>query len=267
MDWSQILNFLKIVMPWITGGVGGVILSYFINRRTEKKNKPRLLVKTSIIDYSSPAQNDLSKTLLVSYGGVEYHNISYLELTLRNNSQKTINETPFCVYLDDSSKILEYQVKINPINYEVDLKKLQSNIYEFPIRHVKPGDTIRIGFLVSGGQKRIRGVYKGSQDIEQVDVGESGVLSEDRDLYSLLMILATYVLFGGIPFASGVLQGALIIFAAPLVMRTISKWRLSNQDHYPNVQIENIKMSSSDEAQNILEIGHKPMVRHNQNIF
>ncbi|KUO78071.1 MAG: hypothetical protein APF81_25735 [Desulfosporosinus sp. BRH_c37] len=265
MDWSQIVSFLKLIMPWITGGVGGVILSYFINRRTEKKNKPRLLVKTSIINYSSPVQNDLSKTLLVSYGGIEYQDISYLELTLINNSQKTINETPFCVDLDESAEILEYQVKINPIHYKVDPKKLQSNIYEFPFRHVKPGDTIRIGFLVSGGQNRIRGVYKGSQDIEQIDEGKSGVISEDRDVYSLLMILATYVLLGGIPLVSGVLQGGLIIFAAPLVMRTISKWRSFNQNHYPNVHIENIKMSSSDEAQNILEIGHKPMVRQTKN--
>jgi hypothetical protein len=239
MDLSEILDFLKTIMPWITGGVGGALLAYILNRRLAKHSQMRLSIRNTVVNYDLPVHNSLFKPIKVSYNGIEYEHISYCELEVRNASQKVIPHNPFIIIIDKDATVVDRNVSFEPIaaTYSTDQQNLEPNQYRYTFGPLHPKDIIKIGLLISGNPK-FEWLYRGD-DVELITSDKQELIPLDKDLNVVIYLLAVYVLLDGVPFISLALKSILIIAAAPFIIRLIAKWRsLKNDRSNNNIQIE-----------------------------
>lgn len=235
------------------GGGFGAISTFILNRIWEKRNKPHLQIQTTVIDYT--LENTLFGRLPVSYGGTVHNSLAYFELEIKNTSLKPIRETPICVYLDDSAVIIDYRYDIQPMHYNIEPKRIQHNVIEFPFKHShKDEECFRIGLLVSGGDNKIKPVYTGVQEIEPLKMDQNGITA-DRDKSILMVIIVFIIAFFGLPKPYGnIICAALSVFCIPIILRLINEI-MYQKKNLARFNVDNIVISDKDKSTVSLLIG------------
>lgn len=242
---NQYLEILKMIMPWVTGGLAGAILTYLLNRRLAKKSQKRLLVKTTLINYSLPSHNEAFKSLKVWYAGTNYDELVYFEFSVKNISQKVVASAPFILSLPKECSIIDKTTESTPVPISIDLdeKTLGSNMIQCTFGEMHFADTGKVGLLLSGITP-VEWHFRGNDDVEIESEDLPSTISTERDLRDAILWIATYVFAGAVPFFSSMIQGILIFISVPFWVRTISRWRV-RQSHVTSSVLGPIIVSDS----------------------
>jgi hypothetical protein len=227
IDYQKVFDTLKVIIPWITGGLAGAILTFMLNRRLAKKTRPRLIVKSSSINYALPKHQKAFADLKVSYQGRAYDELSYHEIEVENLSQRVIQSAPFVISFPEKAQILDENILSGPIRHDIihDQEELEPNQHRYSIKDLHPNDFCRIRFMVQNGEI-LSWYFRGSDEIEIDSAGKSNKGIDDLQL--VVLSIALYIACGSIPLFSDALRGALIVFNAPLLYRLFSRWRMEN---------------------------------------
>lgn len=262
MNWQEVLDvILKIAVPLLTGSVAGTLVGYALNRRLVKREQLQLTVYTKSIDYTLPKQDTSFKPLRVSYGGVEYPQLSYCELEAINTGRRVISSNPFVFILDNDAQVIDRDVRIEPIpgEYTEDQQNLPSNMLRYSFGSLHPGDRIRIGVLIAGPPS-FDWKYRGEEKVEIVtDEQFAQLFTSDKEVYAIAMLLSLYILVGFIPFLSEIFRSGIVLLAVPFAIRLISRWRASRQSLAPAIRIDSMRFEN--DATVTLSVGTGEMTR------
>jgi hypothetical protein len=246
IDFQQILDVIKIIIPWLSGGLAGAILTYFLNRRLIKKNQPALIVKTSTVNYALPTYQKAFTNLKVSYHGRSYDQLSYHEINIDNISERAVDKAPFIISFPKAAQILDQNIISEPIRHTVIENQidLESNQYRYILEDLHPGDSCKIQLMVQNGDS-LSWLFRGSDTVKVTSpYGQSGRLLTDE--FGLIILgIATYVMLGSLFFIGDILRGALIVFMAPYLYRQFSQWRAELFQSKPSIVYGPIVMSDS----------------------
>lgn len=246
IDFQKIIDVLKVVMPWMTGGFAGAILTYILNRRLTKKNQPELFVKTSVVNYALPKYQKAFTNLKVSYNGRTYDELSYHEISIENISERAVNTAPFIILFPKEARILGENFINEPIKHNVihDQVDLESNQHRYIFEDLHPGDSCKIQLMVQNGAL-LSWHFRGLDNIKVTSsYGQSRQLFGDE--FRLIVLgVAFYVMLGSIFLLGDMLRGALIVLMAPYLYRQFSQWRAELFQKKPNIVYGPIVMSDS----------------------
>jgi len=147
---TKFLDTLKTILPWLTGGLAGVTLTYILNRRLAKNIRPRLSVTISSVNYTLPKLQEAFKKLKVSYGNISYDRLSYHEIKIRNVSQRLVDSAPFIIVLPTSAEIVSDEISSEPLKLHIshDQNGLEQHQHRYILNEFHPGDSSKIRLLV-----------------------------------------------------------------------------------------------------------------------
>ncbi len=246
IDIQKVIDILKVIMPWLTGGLAGAVVGYMLNRRLAKKSQPALIVKTSIVNYTLPKHQKAFTDLKVSYNGRTYDQLSYQEINIENISERAVDTAPFIISFPEKAQILDENIVCEPIKHNVIHNQidLESNQHRYIFEDLHPGDSCKIQLMVQSGSS-LSWLFRGSDSIKVTSpYNQSSRLLTDE--FGLLILgIAFYVMLGSVYFLGDMLRGALIVYMAPYLYRQLSQWRAELSQRKPNVVYGPIVMSDS----------------------
>jgi hypothetical protein len=226
--FAELWDLIKIVAPWLTGGLAGATLTYLLNQRIAVRKQARLSVNTEQIEYSLGASDEHFKQLRVSYKGNEFENLMLYQIEIRNISSKTISKTPFLLRLKKETEIIDQSSLIQPLDRNTQLIAQTGHecAYLWDAGELKPQDCARLRLLLSRTTP-VDLTWRGDDEIDISGYGRTSTQTIERDLYNILGWLSLYTLFGSIPILSGLMQSLLILgFAPQIVNYFIRLWPL-----------------------------------------
>ncbi|HEX5720516.1 MAG TPA: hypothetical protein VF179_30455 [Thermoanaerobaculia bacterium] len=229
MDLKEMLKqaneVATTVLPWLTGGLAGAILTYFLNRRLTKRSRPRLQIRVLNVNYTVPKHHESFAELQVSYAGNPYAELSYHELSVENISSRVIKEAPFVIQLGRNATILDLQMSSEPIPHEIVRNQdgLEAHQHRFTFRDLLAGDVGRIRLLIAGSEA-FNWYFRGADEIDIIS-GEGGSVHKvEEDIRTIVAWIALYVLLGVIPTVASVLRSLLILLSGPYLFRLGAHW-------------------------------------------
>ena len=228
---QQLWTMFKVVAPWLTGGLAGAILTYFLNQRTARRKQPRLILSILRVDYSIPSKDEQLNDLQVSYGGKSYENLLLYQVDIENVSGRTIGNSPILFALSRSSSIIDKSTIVKPLNRETLWKPQdgQEGAYIWDASELKPGDSARLRLLIAP-QTEIQWSWRGDDDVEVVAYGRESERSLETELRNVIAWIAMYLICGAIPFFAGALKALLLVASSPYIIRYLFRfWSLLSQ--------------------------------------
>lgn len=256
---SQSLGILKVITPWLTGGLAGAILTLLVKRREAKNERRVLAVDTHLTQYALPkleAQEAFrQEDLRISYKGRQYAQLSLLECSGRNTGVGGIESQKLLFLLPQGINIVDKVVSFSPTHLEhsEDVRdKLTGKEYELTIRRLEPGDRAVVSMLVDGPNANTiqclpRGVDHITYTIGQFD----GQIDVESDIYKVLLLSAFMLIFSTVPLIAGMLESMVFIFMMPYLRRIIAYFMRYHRNKKPTtinvgaIHAKNVNISSS----------------------
>jgi len=227
---NNVVEVLKVVMPWVTGGLAGAVLGYFLNQRVAARARPRLLVTYDKVNYTLPKREQAFKDLRVSFNGTAYDRLVYHELEVANVSQRNLAAAAFVVDLGEGSTVLRERIDSEPIRLEVAQDQAGLEVYQrrYVARELNAGDSVKIRLLVEGGET-LKWYYRGPEEARVVSSqsvaapGAEALKSAMAIIVSMCALTLSWgALTGGAEFVS-VVGIALLAVVFSILMS--SRWR------------------------------------------
>lgn len=222
---QQVVALIKLVGPWLTGGLAGAILTYLLNQRSARRKQPRLILSTVRVDYSIPSKDEQLKDLQVSYGGKSYENLMLFQVDVENVSGRTIGKSPILFILNEKSLIIDRSSVVKPLNREALWLQQdgQEGAYIWDAGELKPGDSARLRLLLTP-QAEIKWSWRGEDEVELVSYGRESENTLEAELRNAIAWVAIYLLCGFIPFFSEVLRSLFLVMSSPFIIRYLLRW-------------------------------------------
>ena len=229
---SKIIEITKLVLPWLTGGLAGAILTYILNRKIQNKNRPELTIESTNIQYELDDTNILSEKLFVSYGSGKYENLACLKYVISNTGNITIDNAIFFIELDSEAEIVANSKKTLPLKNKVIFEKNEdSNIYSWITKEFKPGDISSINILINN-KKYFKIYWRGIDNVRIIDKSDKPFfLDTTNDVSNIIYILIIIFTMGSFPLIGSSLQALLLLLFAPYLTRTITKYFKNKSFH------------------------------------
>ena len=81
------LEIIRIITPWLSGSVAGVLLTLIVNSRVRRRSRKILSIEEKVHEYSlnfgSSHKLDVDKKIKVTYNSKEYHNLLLYSVILK----------------------------------------------------------------------------------------------------------------------------------------------------------------------------------------
>jgi hypothetical protein len=247
-DWlNQVWNVVRIVAPWLTGGLAGAFLAFALNRWQVRKSQPRLSVVVTQINYSLAAHDAQFKPLRVHYDDGVYEELIYYELVVRNTSQKDVAESPFALAIPAATSVVDYRISTQPISRKIELLNdtEDSKIRLCDFGPLKPGDAAGIRLLLSGSSVH-DWYFRGSDNVDVVSSDKPGLVAPEGDVRDAILRVAAFVVCGAIPLIGEVFQGLIIVASIPLILRILSHWSHVTTRKAPGTVVTPVVVSQAD---------------------
>jgi len=223
--FAKIFEIAKIILPWITGGLAGAILTYFLNRRMQNKNNPELTIESSSMRYELAETDTLSSKLLVSYGSNNFEKLSYIKYTILNTGNISIDNAFFSIEINDYAQIIDKSIITSPLKNQATFKETDAlNIYNWETKEFKPGDTSSI-FLLVNNQNKFNIHWRGIDNVRMIDKSEKPRFFDTRnDISNLTFIFVFAIAIRSFPLIGSSLQAIFLLFSAPYLTQTVTKY-------------------------------------------
>ena len=226
----EALEWVRSLLPMISGGLAGSILTYFLHRRRLINSTPRLAVREVLVDYTLPDSGSDFKfeDLSVAFKGKNYEDLLLYNLDIRNTSEKTVEETPFVITLQEKATILAEEAFTSPVRQEVtsDTAGLEGNAVRYAFGKIMPGDSAHLKMLIAGpGPAGCH--FRGSDKVEILTGVTTSAATFEDDLKQSLYLLALYILAGAVPEIAAILRAGIVMTSFPLVLRIYNHVRAS----------------------------------------
>ncbi|MGR0480068.1 MAG: hypothetical protein ACTFAL_01325 [Candidatus Electronema sp. V4] len=225
-DWMQHgWEIFKVVAPWVTGGLAGAVFTYILNQRAGRHKKPRLLLTTQQVDYAIPSKDKQLQELRVSYRGQPFDSLLLFQMEVKNISDRTVNASPFLLFLNDQSIVVDRSTLVQPLNRETAWTPQisQTGAYVWDASELKPGDQARLRLLVTHATE-VSWSWRGDDEVEITSYGRENEQTLERELHNVIAWIAVYILFGTIPFLSSSARALFLVMSSPYIVRYFLRW-------------------------------------------
>ena len=224
------LEWLGSLLPVVSGGLAGSILTYFLHYRGRRKNRPRLAVREVFLDYTLPADGGGFKfeELSVAYQGQSYDNLLLYNLEIKNTSTRAVDETPFVITLQEDATILADEYYTSPIQQTIEknVNRLEGNAVRYSFGRLRPGDSAYLKLLIAGhGPAGCH--FRGSDQVEVLVGGSATASSFEDDLKQVLYLAALFLLAGAVPILGAVLRAGIVMSSYSIILRIYNHFRSS----------------------------------------
>jgi hypothetical protein len=141
---------LKLVMPWITGGLAGAILTLAGKTISERRQQKRL-------DYSIRYQRIFPQELqhrptefTLHYRGELLPDPVLLAMEIKNPSSKAVENPPLEIRARGATYVIPGWFEDVPDGYESlwDIERVDAEACAIHVKHINPGQTLRAFFLL-----------------------------------------------------------------------------------------------------------------------
>ena len=249
---DETIGIAKTVLPWITGGLGGAIVGFLLNRRINKKREARLNISTKTTEFSITGESPLREKLSVSYDGRHCKKLFVAECTVENLSGRTVLDGRVIFEFDNTAThVTEPIIDSSPVpSISCSFSKVdKSAMLQCLIERIEPNTQIRLQFLVDGPPKFRVAHVAAKDDPEIVQAGTDGSNPEPDVLVRIwAMYAAIYTLAGALPVLNTTIRGALIIATIPAIRRTAAYYRARRLHDNPRVAIGSLYVNDSGTA-------------------
>jgi hypothetical protein len=217
----------KTILPWLTGGLAGAILTYMLNQRSARRSQAGLVVRSRRVDYSFTGTHENLKELRVSYGGEAFDDLALYQIDVVNESSKTVADSPILVKMSEKSTVVEIATLTRPLNRESKWEAQPGNpgAYIWNPGQLQVGDSGQLRVLVAAGGD-ISWVFRGSDSVVVLSSDRESPASFEADVRAIVVWVALYVLAGSIPLLGGSVKAALLLVSLPSIVRYAAKWRV-----------------------------------------
>jgi hypothetical protein len=224
---SDIWDVFKIVAPWLTGGLAGAVLTYFLNQRGTRRKQPRLIVSTTRVDYSIPTRDPALKDLRVSYNGEPLESLLFFAINVENSSSRSAKASSFLILTSPDARIVDRSSSVAPLFREPtwEPQPAQRGAYLWDLGELKPGDSAQLRLLVSPSGD-IQPKFRGDDEVAVLFDERESSLATEKEIRILVTWLATWVVAGAVPFVSSLLRGLLLVASMALFVRWYEQWRM-----------------------------------------
>jgi hypothetical protein len=219
-------DLVRTIVPWLTGGLAGAMLTYFLNRRIAHRKQARLSLTTGRVNYSIDATDEHLKELRVSYRGNEFDSLMLYQIELQNISSRTILRTPVLLCFAKETVVVDQSSLTRPLNRSTKLDKQAGHecAYLWDAGELKPQDSARLRLLLS--PTTLVGVtWRGDDEIAIAGGDNINPKMSEVDVLPVIAWMALFVAVGSLPILSGLLQAILLIASAPYIALYINRWR------------------------------------------
>jgi hypothetical protein len=221
---NDVLAFLKTVMPWVTGGLGGALVGYALNRRIARKREARLVISRNLVQFSIAGNSAFRDKLSVSYDGRPYESLTLCECQISNPSARTIEDVVVVFEFDQEATLVDAPtVEFTPIpsRHIISTDDLPNNMLRCAFGTLNRDSRARFRALVNGPARlQVHASAKDDPDLVHLD-GTDSDESPERLVVSLGAYLALFVLVGSLPLAGGALQAVVILAAVPAIRKVL----------------------------------------------
>jgi hypothetical protein len=219
LEWTQ-------VMPWVTGGLAGSVLTYGLNQRAARKKQARLVAETGSIALSpSKSIGTSSPGLMVSYNGKVYEDLFRFEVSVVNVSGRTSTTTPFLFTFAPNTQVAGVETVVTPLDRVTswEIPGGANNAYLWNLGELKPSDRAKL--VVFHTSREEPGVaFRGDDDVDVTIDSRASRRSIEYALTVTGVWVAMYVLAGAIPEFGAVVRGFLVFSFIPFAVRWGSRF-------------------------------------------
>jgi hypothetical protein len=232
----QIMEILKVIAPWLSGGFAGAVLTLIVSARRAKKTRQKtrriLSFDIKVSRFSLPqvtaSQKLSSKNLRIAYKGTEYEHLLHYEVALKNIGFPGIDEQSIVLLLPPHTRVIEDTVSTRPLHVVVQKKvaDVESGTeYRFAFERIEKGDSIVLSFLLDcPDPDAIKALPRGVDDAEY-RFGETANQPDiEQSCSSILYLLVLFILGGGFPFVGGLVQSLVFFMMIPYILRLLSEF-------------------------------------------
>jgi hypothetical protein len=218
-------DLFKVVAPWLTGGLAGATLTYFLNQRIARRKQATLLLTTERVDYSLAARDEQLKELRVSYRGNEFDNLLLYQISIENVSSRTIQKTPFLLRFEKETVIVDQSSSTYPLSREITLVRQSGHecAYLWDAGELKPRDSAKLKLLLAP-TTQIGWSWRGDDEVDVTGYGRETVQSVERELRNVFVWISLYVLLGSIPLISGIAHATMLLASIPYIVSYCMRW-------------------------------------------
>lgn len=247
---TTIIETLKNISPWVSGSLGGAILTILISSREKRKKRKVITVDVTSNTFSIPRVKHepglSSDGLSISFKGIPYRNLVLYRTILRNTGNGGIDSPTFIYLFPKGTSIIEEDVSSSPLELEYAKEEKTTEVgVESSItwKRIEKSDEIAVSFLLDCPQpESIKCIPRGLDDIE-CRIGLADYENELENRIRLLLSLAAlFVLFGAIPIIGNAFQSLVILFAVPHIIYVVKSVRPYRGVPEQKISIDNISV-------------------------
>lgn len=242
---SGTLDVLKVIAPWLTGGLAGAVLTLLVKRREAKRERRVLAIDTHLTRYALPKLESQEafrqEDLRIAYRGKQYTHLSLLECSGRNSGPTGIEGQKILFVLPEGITVVEKAVSFAPahVEYTEEVRETQGGKeYELTISRLEPGDRALISLLLDGPNvDAVQCLPRGVDNVAYT-VGQLEAQTDlEADIYKILLLLAFMLLGSAMPFLGGMLQSMVFILMIPYLRRIIAYFLRSHRNRKPPITV------------------------------
>jgi len=150
----DIIEIVKIITPWFSGSVAGVLLTLIVNSKLKRKNRKVLNIEADFhkysLDFCPSNKLNVDKDIKVTYNSEEYSNLLFYSVILTNSGNKLIDRSKIILRFPESADVIESEINSSPIVIEKKfrIKKSMPFIeYHLQLEKIEVNDEISLSFL------------------------------------------------------------------------------------------------------------------------
>ncbi|CAK8721821.1 Ig-like domain-containing protein [Candidatus Electrothrix laxa] len=218
---------------WFLSGAGIFIISticsflsilatLWLKSRRERRKRRRLEFSEEKIKFVIPQTNGKidKKSLSVSYKGKEYKNLCYYSISVTNTGNVAIENQDLLFTIPSKNPLLERTEETSNSAIKLTIEGVKnSNDFIYKIDRIECEDTFSISMLINIEDPEI--VKCLPRGVDNIDYIFEKTNSKKNDIELLFFVLAIFIVADMVPVIGNLLQGIIILFNTPLLVRLL----------------------------------------------
>lgn len=262
---SQLIEALKMIAPWVTGGLAGATLTLIVKIYAERRRRKIVSINITKQQFALPpiaTQSHLpSEDLTVSYKNQHYKNLSLYTTKIENVGYGGVNNQKLIFVLPRRASLVDQFLTITPasLKYQEEdntTEEKLEKVYSFD--RVEKGDNIVISFLLDyDNLDQVQCLPRGIDDVEYI-IGNQEYQNEvEQNLQKLIGFLALFVAVGSLPLIGGMFQSLVLITATPFIVRFASLTTAYKRRPSDHIEIHRIDIEGTTDTTVNLDIAKR----------
>ncbi|MEZ8283120.1 hypothetical protein AB6C51_23120 [Vibrio splendidus] len=235
-------DFLALIMSnkeWLFSGIGifvvtaisgtfSVLGTLWIKNRNQNKQRKKLHITSKLVKFDLPSNNNGidNSNLSVSYKSHQYKHLNYYSIVASNMGEIAIENQKLFFNIPEKANVVEESIQ--PSNSLITVVKeddLSNSDVVYSIDRLEKGEEVSITYLIDlDATEKLKFIPRG---VDNIDYNHDKSQVASNDLEHLIILLALFIFAGTAPMLGGMLQGAILLFSSPTLVRFIRS-RLTN---------------------------------------